>query len=43
MHFSCRVKLDFANLQEMFVFIFSEKRVEEEVCAGSLPFGVLFV
>lgn len=43
MNYCCRVKSDFANLQEMFVLIVFEKRVEEEVCTGSLLFGVLFV
>lgn len=41
-HF-CRIKLDSANLQEMFVLIFFEKRLEEEACAGSLLLGALFV
>lgn len=41
-HF-CRIKLYSANLQEMFVLIFFEKRVEEEACAGSLLLGVLYV
>lgn len=41
-HF-CRIKLDSANLQEMFVLIFFEKRLEEEACAGSLLLGVRFV
>lgn len=39
-HF-CRIKLDSANLQEMFVLIFFEKRLEAEACAGSLLLGAL--
>lgn len=41
-HF-CRIKLDSANLQEMFVLVFFEKRLEEDACAGSLLLGALFV